>query len=41
MDNVIRQALMGDKQAQEECTAKGIALPCPFLWSGRTSYYQW
>lgn len=26
---LIRRALMGDKQAQEECTAKGIALPCP------------
>lgn len=25
-----RRALMGDKQAQEDCTAKGIALPCPF-----------
>lgn len=29
MDNVIRQALLGDEQAQEECTAKGIVLPCP------------
>lgn len=27
---LIRRALMGDKQAQEECTKKGIALPCPF-----------
>lgn len=26
---LIRCALMGDKQAQEECTEKGIALPCP------------
>lgn len=26
---LIRRALMGDKEAQEECTAKGIALPCP------------
>lgn len=26
---LIRRALMGDKQAQEECTEKGIALPCP------------
>ncbi len=30
MDELIRRALMGDKQAQEECTKKGIALPCPF-----------
>lgn len=27
---LIRRALMGDKQAQEECTEKGIVLPCPF-----------
>lgn len=27
---LIRRALMGDKQAQKECTAKGIVLPCPF-----------
>lgn len=26
---LIRKALLGDKQAQEECTAKGIVLPCP------------
>lgn len=26
---LIRRALMGDKEAQEECTAKGIVLPCP------------
>ncbi|OUP22984.1 hypothetical protein [Gemmiger sp. An194] len=24
------RALMGDKQAQEECTRKGIVLACPF-----------
>lgn len=27
---LIRKALLGDKQAQEECTEKGIVLPCPF-----------
>ena len=27
---LINRALMGDKQAQEECTEKGIVLPCPF-----------
>lgn len=27
---LIRCALMGDKQAQEKCTAQGIVLPCPF-----------
>lgn len=26
---LIRCALMGDKQAQEKCTAQGIVLPCP------------
>ena len=31
MDNkeLIRRALLGNKKSQEECTAKGIALPCP------------
>lgn len=29
MDSLVRKALLGDKQAQEECTAKGIVLPCP------------
>ena len=29
MDNLIRKALLGDEQTQEECTAKGIVLPCP------------
>lgn len=29
MDSLVRKALLGDKQAQEECTNKGIALPCP------------
>ncbi len=27
---LIRRALMGNKQAQEECIEKGILLPCPF-----------
>lgn len=26
---LICRALMGEKQAQEECTEKGIVLPCP------------
>ena len=30
MTDLDRRALMGDKKAQEECTEKGIALPCPF-----------
>lgn len=35
---LIRRALMGDKQAQEECTAKGIVLPCPCC--GREPYTE-
>ena len=28
MDELIRRALMEDEQAQQECTEKGIVLPC-------------
>lgn len=28
--NVERRALMGDREAQEECTRQGIVLSCPF-----------
>lgn len=30
MTELERRALLGDKTAQEECTDKGIILPCPF-----------
>lgn len=30
MTGLERRALLGDRQAQEECTEKGIMLPCPF-----------
>ena len=30
MTDLERRALLGDKQAQEECTRQGILLPCPF-----------
>lgn len=30
MTDLERRALLGDRQAQEECTRKGIVLPCPF-----------
>lgn len=30
MNELERRALLGDRQAQEECTRKGILLPCPF-----------
>lgn len=29
MTDLERRALLGDRQAQEECTRKGIVLPCP------------
>lgn len=30
MTDLERRALLGDRQAQDECTRQGIALPCPF-----------
>lgn len=30
---LIRRALMGSREAQKECTEKGIVLPCPFCGS--------
>lgn len=30
MTDLERRALMGDRQAQEECEEKGIVLQCPF-----------
>lgn len=30
MTDLERRALLGDRQAQEECTRKGIVLACPF-----------
>ena len=34
MNDLERRALLGDKQAQRECTEKGIVLPCP--WCGKS-----
>ena len=31
--DLIRRALLGDQDAQKQCTEKGIALPCPFCGS--------
>ena len=33
-----RRALLGDRQAQEECTRQGILLPCPFCGHDGTDY---
>ena len=30
---LVHRALLGDEQAQQECTEKGIVLPCPFCGS--------
>ena len=30
MTELERRALLGDAEAQRECTEKGIVLPCPF-----------
>lgn len=30
MKEIERRALMGDKEAQKECTEQGIILPCPW-----------
>lgn len=39
MTELERRALMGDKKAQEECTEKGIVLPCPFCGgNGKVSF---
>lgn len=38
---LIRPALMGDEQAQKECTRRGIVLPCPFCGSENTVISNW
>lgn len=38
---LIRCALMGEKQAQEECTEKGIVLPCPFCGNENNIISNW
>ena len=34
MNDIVRRALLGDKNAAKECTDKGISLPCP--WCGKS-----
>ena len=43
MDNkeLIRKSLMGDREAQEECIAKGIVLPCPFCGNENNIISNW
>lgn len=43
MTELERKALLGDKEAQKECTEKGITLPCQFCGSKYTQvrYMGW
>lgn len=34
---LIRRALLGDERAQQECTDKWIAIPCPFCQGDKTA----
>lgn len=36
---LIRHALLGNKQAQKECTEKGIVLPCPFCGGNKIKIF--
>ena len=39
MTDLERRSLLGDAEAQRECTEKGIVLPCPFCgWKGKVSF---
>lgn len=39
--DLIRRALLGDQEAQKECTEKGIVLPCPFCGSENIVISNW
>ena len=41
MTTLERRALLGDKRAQEECTRRGIILPCPFCGNKNTRISNW
>lgn len=38
---LIRRALLGDQDAQKQCTEKGIVLPCPFCGSENIVISNW
>lgn len=38
---LIRRALLGSREAQKECTRRGIVLPCPFCGSENTVISNW
>ena len=41
MTDLERRALLGDRQAQKECTRQGILLPCPFCGSEKVVLSNW
>lgn len=41
MTDLERRALLGDAEAQRECTEKGIVLPCPFCGSANIRTSNW
>ena len=40
MDELILRALLGDKRAQQECTRRGIVLPCPKCGKGKIIFWD-
>lgn len=41
MTDLERRALLGDREAQEECTRQGIVLPCPFGTDHKIQVYKY
>lgn len=41
MDELERRALLGDSESQEECTRRGILLPCPFCGNENIRISNW
>ena len=37
LKELIHRALLGSREAQQECTDKGIAIPCPFCQGDKTA----
>lgn len=40
MTDTERRALLGDREAQEECTRQGIVLPCPLCGSNGSTFFH-
>ena len=41
MTDLERRAMLGDRKAQEECTSRGILLPCPFCGNKHIRISNW